>query len=261
MIVWPEVTLLSMVGLILMADVCLKPRYRLATYYLVQLTLVAAFVVTLPQFREYSSPILLFSHHYVVYKLAVLSKLFIYLFSFFAFAYARDYITTRKIPRSEFYLLALMSVLGMSVMASAYTFLTIFLGLELLSLPLYAIVAMYKQSSEATEAAMKYFVLGALASGFFLYGVSILYGISGSIEMGAVAHAVSLRHDMVPLMALVFVLSGLLFKFGAVPFHMWVPDVYQGAAKPVTLYIASAQKWRLLRLPCVFKWRLCLTCR
>ena len=242
MIVLPEVTLLSMVCLILMADVFLKPRYRLATYYLVQLTLVAAFVVTLPQFREYSSPILLFSHHYVVDKLAVLSKLFIYLFSFFAFAYARDYITTRKIPRSEFYLLALMSVLGMSVMASAYTFLTIFLGLELLSLPLYAIVAMYKQSSEATEAAMKYFVLGALASGFFLYGVSILYGISGSIEMGAVAHAVSLRHDMVPLMALVFVLSGLLFKFGAVPFHMWVPDVYQGAATPVTLFIASAPK-------------------
>ncbi len=128
-------------------------------------------------------------------------------------------------------------------MVSAYSFLTIYLGLELLSLPLYAMVAMYKDSQFATEAAMKYFVLGALASGMLLYGISLLYGVTRQYSTGAmVAQILQSRHDIVPVVALIFILAGLIFKFGAVPFHMWVPDVYQGAPTPTTLFIASAPK-------------------
>jgi NADH-quinone oxidoreductase subunit N len=238
----PEIALLCMVTIILLVDVFLDERHRLVTYLLVQMTLVGVFILTLPQFKDYSAAMTTFSGNYVVDKLAVLTKLFVYVFSFFSFAYARDYLKARHIPQGEYYLLGLFAVLGMSIMASAYTFLTIFLGVELLSLALYAMIAMHKHDSVATEAAMKYFVLGSLASGILLYGISILYGITGSIQVDVVAQILQSRHDIVPIVGLIFVLGGLIFKFGAVPFHMWVPDVYQGAATPTTLFIASAPK-------------------
>lgn len=238
----PEIFILSMVCLILMVDVYLPVRHRIITYLLVQFTLLAAFAITVPQFSQHPEPTVYFSGHYIIDRFAVISKLFMYLFSFFAFIYAREYIQSRKIARSEYYLLGLFSVMGMSIMVSAYSLLTIYLGLELLSLALYAMVAMYKESDLATEAAMKYFVLGSLASGMLLYGISILYGVTGSIEISSVAQVLQTRHDIVPVVALIFVLGGLLFKFGAVPFHMWVPDVYQGASTPTTLFIASAPK-------------------
>lgn len=238
----PEIFLLCMVCVILLVDVFISQRHRYITYYLTQLTLIAAFFLTLPQFKDYPVPVVTFSGQYVVDKLAVISKLFIFVFSFFAFAYARDYLKKRDIARSEYYLLGLFCVLGMSIMASAYSFLTIYLGLELLSLALYAMIAMYKDSNRAIEAAMKYFVLGSLASGMLLYGISLLYGATGSVQLDTVAQVLATRHDIVPVVALIFVLGGLMFKFGAVPFHMWVPDVYQGAATPVTLFIASAPK-------------------
>jgi len=238
----PEIFLLCMSCLILLVDVFVSQRYRGVTYFLVQFSLVAVFVLTLPQFKDYPEPITTFSGNYVIDELAVISKLCIYLFSFFGFAYARDYIKTRNIARSEYYLLGLLSVLGMSVMVSAYSFLTIYLGLELLSLALYAMVAMYKDGEFASEAAMKYFVLGSLASGMLLYGISILFGLTGSIQMDTIADIIQSRHDIVPVMALIFILGGIIFKFGAVPFHMWVPDVYQGASTPTTLFIAAAPK-------------------
>jgi len=238
----PEIFILCMTCFILVVDAFISDRYRIAVYILIQATLVIGFLLVLPQFREYPQPIVTFSGHYIVDKLAVISKLLIYVFSSFAFAYARDYLKARNIPRSEYYLLGLFSVLGMSVMVSAYSFLTIFLGLELLSLSLYAMVAIYKESNLAAEAAMKYFVLGSLASGFLLYGISILYGITGNIQLDMVAQVLQTRQNIVPIVALIFVLGGLLFKFGAVPFHMWVPDVYQGAPTPATLFIASAPK-------------------
>lgn len=238
----PEIFILCMACFILLLDAFLPERHRIATYLLVQFTLVVAFVLTIPQFTHYSNSVVGFQGNYVIDDLAVTSKLFIYLFSLFAFVYAREYIEVRKIARSEYYLLGLFSVLGMSIMVSAYSFLTIYLGLELLSLALYAMVAMYKESSLATEAAMKYFVLGALASGILLYGISILYGVTGHIQIDMVAKALQSRQDIVPIVALIFVLGGLVFKFGAVPFHMWVPDVYQGASTPTTLFIASAPK-------------------
>lgn len=238
----PEIFLLCAACFILMVDVYLPARFRFVTYLLVQLSLVIVFLLTLPQYREYPIPIITFSGNYIVDKLAVISKLFIYLFSFFAFEYARAYILTTKIARSEYYLMGLFAVLGMSVMASAYTFLTIYLGLELLSLSLYAMVAMNKDSLLSTEAAMKYFVLGSLASGILLYGISILYGVTGSIQIDTISSMLQAHNNIVAVVAMIFVLSGLIFKFGAVPFHMWVPDVYQGALTPTTLFIASAPK-------------------
>ena len=240
--VLPEILLLSLLCFALMADVFLPERYRVATYFLVQLALVIAFLVTLPQFKTHPDPLIFLGGGYVVDDLAVISKLFIYLFSFFAFAYAKEYVEAHKIARSEFYLLGLFSVLGMSVLVSAYNFLTIYLGLELLSLPLYAMIAMHKESQQASEAAMKYFVLGSLASGILLYGISFLYGMTGHIQIDLVAHIFQTEQNAVSMLALIFILAGILFKFGAVPFHMWVPDVYQGAPTPVTLFIASAPK-------------------
>ena len=145
----------------------------------------------------------------------------------------------------EYFLLGLFAVLGMMVMASAYSFLTNYLGLELLSLSLYAMVAMQKDSLAATEAAMKYFVMGALASGILLYGISMVYGATGSIFILQIANTMPNMHaeqNSLVLFGMIFILVGLLFKFGAVPFHMWVPDVYQGAPTSMTLFIASAPK-------------------
>ncbi len=240
----PEIFILCMASLILLIDVCLTERRRIMTYSLVQLTLMATFFLVMMQYREYSHPIITFSGHYVVDKLAILTKLFVLGTSFFAFIYARQYIQDRHISRGEYYILGLFAVVGMLVMASAYSFLSIYLGLELLSLSLYAMVALQKESAVATEAAMKYFVMGALASGLLLYGISMLYGATGGIEIvavGDVLHNGSQQH-LVVVFALIFILSGLLFKFGAVPFHMWVPDVYDGAPTSVTLFIASAPK-------------------
>lgn len=238
----PEMTLLALTCCVLIVDLFVPARHRIVTYLLTQGTLVVTFLVTLPQFKEYPISLITFSGHYVVDELAIISKLVIYFFSFFAFAYAREYINARQIARGEYYLLGLFSVLGMSVMASANSFLIIFLGLELLSLPLYAMIAMYKDSALAPEAAMKYFVLGSFASGMMLYGISLLYGISGNIQVDQVAKVLTANDNVVALMAMVFIIGGVLFKFGAVPFHMWVPDVYQGSPTPVTLFIASAPK-------------------
>jgi NADH-quinone oxidoreductase subunit N len=238
----PEIFLLLMANVILLMDVFVAKKYPWVTYVLVQFTLVAAIVLTLPQYNAYPIPAFVFGGSYIVDRLAVLSKLFIYVLGLFAFVYARGYITEKKIAQGDYYLLGLFSILGMSVTVSAYSFLTLFLGLELLSLPLYALVAMHKESTAAAEAAMKYFVTGALASGMLLYGISLLYGITGSIELMHMAELLQSHQDTTTLVALIFVLSALIFKLGAVPFHMWVPDVYEGAASPVTLFIASAPK-------------------
>lgn len=238
----PEVFILCMAGLILMVDVFLPIRNRIVTYILIQVTLAVAFLLVLPQFHDYGKSVIIFDGNYVLDKLAVLGKMFIYVFSFFAFIYAREYLRVRKVARSEYYLLGLLAVLGMSIMVSAYTMLTIYLGLELLSLSLYAMVAMHKESNLAIEAAIKYFTLGALASGMMLYGISLIYGTTGEIAINQIAGSLETNGTIVPIVGLIFILIGLIFKFGAVPFHMWVPDVYQGASTPTTLFIASAPK-------------------
>lgn len=239
----PEIFMLVMASLILVVDVFLSERYRVVTYILLQATLVITLGLVISQYREYPTPIVIFGNQYVLDKLAVLTKGFVLLTSFFAFIYARIYVKDHKISSGEYYCLGLFAVLGMLIMASAYSFLTIYLGLELLSLSLYAMVALQKDSRLAAEASMKYFIMGALASGLLLYGISMLYGATGSIDIGLMRSFIETSgQNQLMVLALIFMLAGILFKFGAVPFHMWVPDVYQGAPTSVTLFIASAPK-------------------
>jgi len=164
--------------------------------------------------------------------------------SLLVFLYSRTYAVQRGIYHGEYFVLGLFGVVGMMVMASAAHFLVLYLGLELLSLSLYTMVAFQRDSSNATEAAMKYFVLGAIGSGMLLYGMSLLYGLTGSLEIIAVRHGVAAltADNMILLLGVVFVIVSLAFKIGAVPFHMWVPDVYHGAPTTTTLFISTAPK-------------------
>jgi NADH-quinone oxidoreductase subunit N len=160
------------------------------------------------------------------------------------FVYSRRYLAERGLLSGEFFVLALFATLGMMVMISANHFLVLYLGLELMSLCLYAMVALNRDSAASTEAAMKYFVLGALASGMLLYGMSMLYGATGALELTQVAQAIATgqAERTVLVFGLVFVVAGIAFKLGVVPFHMWIPDVYQGAPNAITLFIGSAPK-------------------
>jgi NADH-quinone oxidoreductase subunit N len=171
-------------------------------------------------------------------------KLLTYLSVSMMLVYSRQYLTVRDLFSGEFMVLTLFATLGMMVMISAYHFLTLYLGLELLSLSLYAIVALQRDSAIATEAAMKYFILGALASGLLLYGMSMLYGATGSLELGEVSKSIQsgTANQTLLVFGLVFVVSGLSFKLGVVPFHMWLPDVYHGAPTAMTMLIGSAPK-------------------
>ena len=182
--------------------------------------------------------------HYIKDAMGDLLKLFIYLTCAAVFLYSRDYLRRRDLFKGEYYVLGLFGVLGMMVMVSAHSLLSVYLGLELLSLSLYALVATDRDSPVASEAAMKYFVLGSLASGMLLYGISMIYGATGSVDLQVVADAVSKQgaDNLVLVFGLVFLVVGLSFKLGAVPFHMWLPDVYQGAPTSVTLFIGSAPK-------------------
>jgi len=169
----------------------------------------------------------------------------IYFSTAIALLYGRGYLADRKIDKPEYYLLALLMTLGMMVMVTANHMLPMYIGLEMMSLALYTMVAFDRDSARATEAAMKYFVLGAMASGFLLYGLSMVYGATGSLDIGQVFKAINagqIRHQVL-VFGVVFIVAGLAFKFGAVPFHMWIPDVYQGAPTVVTLIIGSAPKF------------------
>jgi NADH-quinone oxidoreductase subunit N len=182
---------------------------------------------------------------YVRDDLSGILKISMLLLTAVVFVYARKYLLDNKLWVSEFFLLGLFAVLGMMIMASANHLLVVYLGLELLALSMYALVALNRDSGRGSEAAMKYFVLGAVASGLLLYGISMLYGLSGKLDITGVATYVAAQNVMenIPLLfALVFVVAGIAFKFGAVPFHMWVPDVYQGAPTAVTLFLGSVPK-------------------
>ncbi len=242
MLAAPEILVLGMACLILVVDVFLAERNRAVSYYLAQITLLGAALLTYAQLGGETR--LSFSDSFISDPLSVLLKLFIYVMMLGVFLYSRDYLRDRKLFKGEYYVLGLFALLGMMVMVSAHGLLTVYLGLELLSLSLYALVAFDRDSARASEAAMKYFVLGALASGMLLYGMSMLYGASGSLDIATIGTYIR-QHagtDFVLVLGLVFVIVGLGFKLGAVPFHMWLPDVYSGAAAPVTLLISTAPK-------------------
>jgi NADH-quinone oxidoreductase subunit N len=237
-----EIFLLVMACAILVIDVFLDDTRRLVSYALSQATLLAGALISW-NLLEYPAVVVL-NGTFVHDSLAALAKTSILLITFGVFLYSRSYLAERGIFRGEFYVLGLFAVLGMLVLVSAHSLLTLYLGLELLSLSLYALVAFNRDSAPASEAAMKYFVLGALASGMLLYGISMLYGATGSLDIEQVATAIRAPGEkgIVLVFALCFIVVGLAFKFGAVPFHMWIPDVYDGAPTPVTLFIGSAPK-------------------
>lgn len=240
--VLPELFILTMTCVILVVDLFLKDEQRVISYGLAQVSLLLA--VCIVYLTSSSEAEVIFYGSVIRDPMGDVLKVAVYLISAGAFLYSKDYLLDRNLFKGEFYVLGLFAVLGMTVMVSANGFLTVYLGLELLALSLYTLVAFNRDSIAGSEAAMKYFVLGALASGMLLYGISMIYGATGSIEFQPVAQAVAETgmDNMVLVFGLVFVVIGLAFKFGAVPLHMWVPDVYHGAPTAVTLFIGSAPK-------------------
>ncbi|MEI7455782.1 MAG: NADH-quinone oxidoreductase subunit NuoN [Nitrosomonadales bacterium] len=237
-----EIFLLAMVCFILIADLMLTKSSKIFTYLLVQLTLLGCSIITVGTHEN--AVVYAFNGMYVDDLMSDVLKMLSYLGMSMVLVYSRQYLMLRGLFTGEFMVLALFALLGMNVMISANHFLTLYLGLELLSLSLYAMVALQRDSAIATEAAMKYFVLGALASGLLLYGMSMLYGATGTLELGAISNAIDSGVQNKSLLAfgLVFILSGLAFKLGVVPFHMWVPDVYHGAPTAMTMLIGSVPK-------------------
>ncbi|HWT28504.1 MAG TPA: NADH-quinone oxidoreductase subunit NuoN [Methylophilaceae bacterium] len=240
--VLPEIFVLSMAMFILLLDLFLKSNTRILLYIFSQLTLLGAAFITISTHTPSVS--YAFTGMFVDDPMADVLKLMIYLGTSMLLAYSRVYIALRGMFRGEFYALVLFAMAGMMVMVSGQNFLTLYMGLELLSLSLYALVALDRDNPRATEAAMKYFVLGALASGMLLYGMSMLYGMTGSLNISQVSAALlnGVPDHSVLILGLVFIVAGLAFKLGAVPFQMWVPDVYQGSPTAVTLLIGSVPK-------------------
>jgi len=241
MIVAPEIFMLTMACLILVLDTFSDDPQRRLTYYLSQLTLVITAVLVIQLSSEQT--VYAFGNSYINDGMATVLKEGVFIIGFFAFLYSHEYLKEHGWLKGEYFVLGLFAILGEMILISAYSLLTVYLGLELLSLSLYAMVAMHRKSTAASEAAMKYFVLGAMASGMLLYGMSMIYGVTGSLQLETIATNIeSDTNNILLVFGLVFVLVGIAFKLGAVPFHMWVPDVYQGSPTCVTLFLASAPK-------------------
>ena len=237
-----EIFLLTAVCVILLVDVFLNDRQRWITYALSLLTLAGVAFVTVHFAVE--ARMSAFEGMFIADPMGDVLKLFSYGTVAVSLLYSREYLQRNGLFRGEYFVLALVALLGVMVMTSAGNLLTVYLGVELLSLSLYAMVAFDRDSGVAAESAMKYFVLGAIASGTLLYGFSILYGVTGTLQLDELAVAVREvgPNNIGLIFGLAFVIVGIAFKFGAVPFHMWVPDVYHGAPTPVTLFIGAAPK-------------------
>jgi len=239
---YPEIFLLVMVCVLLLADLMVGEKMHYVTYLLAQIALfgcaLITFTTSVPDVTH------TFSNMFVDDALADVLKLMVYITVSMFLVYSHKYLAMRGIFSGEFFSLVLFATLGMMVMISASNFLTLYLGLELLSLSLYAMVALRRDSVVATEAAMKFFVLGALASGFLLYGMSLVYGVTGALDITRVTEVIQsgVVDPTVLVVGLVFIVAGISFKLSVAPFHMWVPDVYQGAPTAVVLFIGSAPK-------------------
>lgn len=245
----PEITLLGMICVVLLVDLFLRDDQRMITFWLTIGSLIAtgaALVLTAPELRT-----VIFSGSYVSDDLSQVLKLASVGVVAVGFLYARDYLKQNAMLQGEYYLLGMFGLLGIMIMVSANSLLIMYLGLETLALSQYTLVAYERRSAVAAESAMKYFVLGAIASGALLYGISWIYGVTGTLQFDEIAAAIQARPDIndMPLwFGIAFVIVGIAFKFGGVPFHMWLPDVYQGARSPVTFYIATAPKFAALAL-------------
>ncbi|MCB1735911.1 MAG: NADH-quinone oxidoreductase subunit NuoN [Gammaproteobacteria bacterium] len=242
-----EIFVLAMACFILVLDAYLPDTRRLIAFRLTQVTLLGAAVLTWMQYDTMigtTDRMVLLGGTYVADTLSMVLKLAVYAVSAGVFLYSRDYLRDRGILKGEYFVLGLFGVLGMMVMISAHNMLSVYLGLELLSLSMYTMVAFQRQNGVASEAAMKYFVLGAIASGMLLYGISMIYGASGSLDLAAIGRYVAEHgaEDRILAFGVVFIVAGLAFKLGNAPFHMWVPDIYNGAPTSVTLFIGAAPK-------------------
>ncbi len=241
----PEIFLLSAIVVVLLLDLFLTKSFKQVTYYLTQVSL---FITGALAFNLIDQPqTIIFSSSFILDNMASVFKVFMAGSAMVAMVYTRHYLTQHQLFRGEYFVLVMLSVLGMMVMVSGYSLLTLYLGLEILSLSLYTLIAIARKRASAVEAALKYFVLGAIASGLLLYGMSMIYGISGSLnisEISTFAAGASLasREMLILNFGLVFLVIGIAFKLGAVPFHMWVPDVYQGAPTSVTLFLSTVPK-------------------
>ena len=257
MLATPEMFLLAGTCFVLLADLFIKDSQRFVTYLLTQIVLLVTAGLVLFGTNDMNSilaesiqstgkaGVTAFSDMFVVDPMAKVLKVSILLVTAAVFVYSREYLRSREMYKGEYFTLGLFAVLGMMIMVSAKTMLLIYLGLEMLSLAMYAMVAFKRDDGRASEAAMKYFVLGAIASGMLLYGMSIIYGVTGSLHLDHIATYMS-THSVMDniglLLGLSFIIVGLGFKLGVVPFHMWVPDVYDGAPTAVTLFLGTAPK-------------------
>jgi NADH-quinone oxidoreductase subunit N len=267
MTMYPEIVLLVMACVVTLADLFVKSPKRTGTYVLT-LASLGGVALLHAMYADAGQTLYGFGRMVVSDPMGHWLKCFATIAVMVTLVYSRPYAADRDMMRGgEIFSLSLFALLGMSMMISGQNFIVIYLGLELLTLSSYALVALRRDHTQATEAAMKYFVLGAMASGFLLYGMSMMYGATGSLELSAVLKAIAsgqVNHQVL-VFGLVFIVAGLAFKIGAVPFHMWIPDVYQGAPTAATLMIGGAPKLaafailvRLLvegMLPLAFDWQ------
>lgn len=237
----PDIVLTVVLFMVLLIDLWLNERQRWLTCVLSVSGLVLIAIVQFLIWKK--QPQYAFHDMFVLDGVAQLAKLCMYALVIVLFICSQSYLQTKNIYQGEFYTLILFALLGMDIMVSASHFLTLYVGLELMSLALYALIALQRDSARATEAALKYFVLGALASGLLLYGISLIYGATGTLQLQEVlaASQQSINPWLLKL-GLVFIVAGMVFKLGAVPFHMWVPDVYQGAPTAVAALVGTVPK-------------------
>lgn len=239
----PEIIILISAMSVLLLGVFFKNKNATSLFGITQLTLLIAayFTSQLP----IESKLLAFNNMFVADSLSLYLKLLSYFGLSLVLIYSRDYLLKKNLLNGEFFSLVLFALLGINLIISSYHLLTLYMGIELLSLSLYTLVAIDRKRQEATEAAMKYFILGAVASGFLLYGFSMLYGITGSLYLHEISEQIGVTevNPMILSFALVFVTVGIAFKFGAAPFQLWVPDVYQGSSTPITMFIGSIPKF------------------
>ena len=239
---YAEIFLLVMIGVILITDLFMPGQTRTVTYLLTQLTLLGCSLITVGTHVDGIAH--LFNGMFVDDLMSDVLKLLTYLAVSMMLVYSRSYLIVRGLFTGEFLGLTLLSMLGMMVMISASNFVVLYIGLEIQALSLYAMVALQRDSAVASESAMKYFVLGAMASGFLLYGMSMIYGGTGSLDVQTISAVIQhgQANTMLLVFGLAFLVAGLAFKLGVAPFHMWVPDVYHGAPTAMTLLIGSAPK-------------------
>ena len=240
----PEMIILATACLTLLADLFFGRRHSSLAFLCASSGLIIAAIVSFLFLGGFKTT--LFNGLFISDDIAQLMKIFIYLTVFLSFFYARYYIEERQMPSGDYYVLGLFSTLGMMILVSAHSLLTIYLGLELLSLPLYAMTAIRRTDSDSAEAATKYFVMGAIASALLLFGLSLIYGATGKLDLTEISNIISVnwgeQQSTLLTFALVFVVAGIGFKLAAMPFHMWAPDVYQGAPTSVTLFLSTAPK-------------------